>query len=180
MLKLSNKYLLVIIFSILSLLNGYELYSQGESLNSNIYATLITRKPEDLYSIQKILDLQFGDIGVTATSGTVIINPQSIDNVTYSGGVVLLPSYRTRAQFLIKIKKTEPFSITYGQTTIQLQNTNNPSQKLSLTLSNSYTYGITNGSIQDINLYVGGTLDVRANQPKGSYVGTFVIKLNNQ
>ena len=179
MLKLSNKYLLVIIFSILSLLNGYELYSQGESLNSNIYATLITRKPKDLYSIEKILDLQFGDIGVTATSGTVIINPQS-NSVTYSGGVVLLPSSPTRAKFLIKIKKTEPFSITYGQTTIQLQNTNNPSQTLSLTLSNSYTYGITNGSIQDINLYVGGTLDVKENQPKGSYVGTFVIKLNNQ
>ncbi len=179
MLKLSNKYLLVIIFSILSLLNGYELYSQGESLNSNIYATLITRKPEDLYSIQKILDLQFGDIGVTATSGTVIINPQS-NSVTNSGGVVLLPSSPTRAQFLIKIKKTEPFSITYGQTTIQLQNTNNPSQTLSLTLSNSYTYGIIKGNIQDINLYVGGTLAVRANQPKGSYVGTFVIKLNNQ
>lgn len=181
MLKLSNKYLLVIIFSILSLLNGYELYSQGESLNSNIYATIKPASNKDPISITWMADLNFGLISVTSTEGTVTIDPNTTDPPSSSGGVILWNSptiIPTRAIFQLTGKQNQFFSITVNQSSIELQNIDYPGSSLTLRLSNNNLTRFNNRGIAF--LYVGGTLNVDANQPKGTYTGTFVVNVNNQ
>ena len=166
------------ILTILHCSSGYNLYSQDNSasLNSNIYATILTKKPGDLYSIQKLIDLNFGVIAVTSSSGSFTINPQT--NVsTSTGGVVPQPSLRTRAEFLVKGKQNQPFTISVNQSSIVLQNTQNSANTVTVNLTNfSIGYFSKAG---EAHFYVGGTLNVDANQPKGTYTGTFVVNLNN-
>lgn len=178
MLKIKNKLSFFVILTILHCSSGYNLYSQDNraSLNSNIYATILTKKPGDLYSIQKLIDLNFGDIAVTSSSGSLTINPQT--NVsTSAGGIVPQPSLRTRAEFLVKGKQNQPFTISVNQSSIVLQNTQNSANTVTVNLTN-YSIGRFNNR-GEANFYVGGTLKVDANQPKGTYTGTFVVNLNN-
>lgn len=178
MLKIKNKLSFFVILTILHCSSGYNLYSQDNiaSLNSNIYATILTKKPGDLYSIQKLIDLNFGDIAVTSSSGSLTINPQN-NSPTSTGGVVPQPSLRTRAEFLVKGKQNQPFTISVNQSSIVLQNTQNSANTVTVNLTN-YSIGKFN-NIGEANFYVGGTLNVGANQPKGTYTGTFVVNLNN-
>jgi hypothetical protein len=178
MLKIKNKLSFFVILTILHCSSGYNLYSQDNSasLNSNIYATILAKKPTDLFSIQKLIDLNFGDIAITSSSGSLTINPQT--NVsTSTGGVVPQPSLRTRAEFLVKGKQNQPFYISVNQSSVVLQNTQNSAYKLTVNLTN-YSIGYFS-NIGEANFYVGGTLIVGANQPKGTYTGTFVVNLNN-
>ena len=178
MLKIKNKLSFFVILTILHCSSGYNLYSQDNSasLNSNIYATILTKKPGDLYSIQKLIDLNFGVIAVTSSSGSFTINPQT--NVsTSTGGVVPQPSLRTRAEFLVKGKQNQPFTISVNQSSIVLQNTQNSAYTLTVNLTN-YSIGYFS-NVGEARFYVGGTLNVGANQPKGAYTGTFVVNLNN-
>ena len=178
MLKIKNKLSFFVILTILHCSSGYNLYSQDNSasLNSNIYATILTKKPGDLYSIQKLIDLNFGDIAVTSSSGSLTINPQT-NLSTSTGGVVPQPSLRTRAEFLVKGKQNQPFTISVNQSSIVLQNTQNSANTVTVNLTN-YSIGYFS-NIGEANFYVGGTLNVGANQPKGTYTGTFVVNLNN-
>lgn len=178
MLKIKNKLSFFVILTILHCSSGYNLYSQDNSasLNSNIYATILTKKPGDLYSIQKLIDLNFGVIAVTSSSGSFTINPQT-NLSTSTGGVVPQPSLRTRAEFLVKGKQNQPFTISVNQSSIVLQNTQNSANTVTVNLTN-YSIGKFSNSGQ-ANFYVGGTLIVGDNQPKGTYTGTFVVNLNN-
>ncbi|WRQ32746.1 DUF4402 domain-containing protein [Bacteroidales bacterium MB20-C3-3] len=178
MLKIKNKLSFFVILTILHCSSGYNLYSQDNSasLNSNIYATILTKKPGDLYSIQKLIDLNFGVIAVTSSSGSFSINPQT--NVsTSTGGVVPQPSLRTRAEFLVKGKQNQPFTISVNQSSIVLQNTQNSANTVTVNLTN-FSIGYFS-NVGEAHFYVGGTLNVDANQPKGTYTGTFVVNLNN-
>ena len=178
MLKLKNKFSLFLILVILLCSSGHNLYAQDNSasLNSNIYATILARKPGDLYSIQKLIDLNFGDIAVTSSSGSLTINPQT--NVsTSTGGIVPQPSSKTRAEFLVKGKQNQPFTISVNQSSVVLQNTQNSAYNLTVNLTN-YSIGYFS-KVGEAHFYVGGTLNVAANQPKGTYTGTFVVNLNN-
>lgn len=178
MLKIKNKLSFFVILTILHCSSGYNLYSQDNSasLNSNIYATILAKKPTDLYSIQKLIDLNFGDIAVTSSSGSLTINPQT-NLSTSTGGVVPQPSLRTRAEFLVKGKQNQPFTISVNQSSIVLQNTQNSAYTLTVNLIN-YSIGYFS-NVGEARFYVGGTLNVGANQPKGAYTGTFVVNLNN-
>lgn len=180
MLKIKNKLSFFVILTILHCSSGYNLYSQDNraSLNSNIYATILTKKPEDLYSIEKLIDLNFGDIAVTSSSGSLTIDPNPQNNIpTSTGGVVPQGSSRTRAEFLVKGKQNQQFTISVNQSSIVLQNTQNSAYTLTVKLTN-YSIGKFSNSGQ-ANFYVGGTLIVGDNQPKGTYTGTFVVNLNN-
>ena len=178
MLKLKNKYYFSLIVSLLILLNGTDLYSQDNSgsFNSNIYATIRPSSKKDPISVQKILDLTFGDIAVTSSAGTITINPQN-NVISNTGGIVLQPSVRNRAEFQLTGKKNQNFSISINQSSIVLQNIDYPGSSLNLSLT-SYTIGRFN-SVGKASLYVGGTLNIGANQPKGTYQATFVINVNN-
>lgn len=172
-----KRYYTYVFLTFLLLLSGFDLYSQNQaSFNSNVYAKVLTRKVGDAYSIEKILDLNFGNIVIASTSGTMTINPQN-NFPSYTGGVSPLPSERTRAEFLVKGKANMYFSVSINTSSITLQNTGNSGQTLTLSLSN-YTTGRFN-STGNGYLYIGGTLNIGANQPSGSYQGTFTVTLNN-
>lgn len=172
-----KRYYTLVFLTSLLLLSGFDLYSQDQaSFNSNVYAKVLTRKVGDAYSIEKIVDLNFGNIVSASTSGSLTINPQN-NYTTNTGGVSPLPSIRTRAEFLVKGKANMYFTVSINTSTITLQNTMNSGQTLTLSLSN-YTTGRFN-STGDGYLYIGGTLNIGANQPSGSYQGTFSVTLNN-
>jgi hypothetical protein len=172
-----KRYYTYVFLTFLLLLSGFDLYSQDRAFfYSNVYAKVLTRKVGDAYSIEKILDLNFGNIVIASTSGTMTINPQN-NFPSYTGGVSPLPSERTRAEFLVKGKANMYFSVSINTSSITLQNTGNSGQTLTLSLSN-YTTGRFN-STGNGYLYIGGTLDIGANQPSGSYQGTFTVTLNN-
>ena len=168
----------IVISSLLMWLNGIQLYAQDNSgsFNSNIYATIRPSSTKDPISIQKLIDLSFGEIAVTSSSGTLTINPQN--NVSASaGGIILQPSLRTRAEFQLTGKQNQNFSISISQSSIVLQNIDFPGSSLNVTLT-SYSVGRFNNT-GSASLYVGGTLNIGANQPKGTYIATFVINVNN-
>ena len=172
-----KRYYTYVFLTFLLLLSGFDLYSQNQaSFNSNVYAKVLTRKVGDAYSIEKILDLNFGNIVIASTSGTMTINPQN-NFTSNTGGVSPLPSERTRAEFLVKGKANMYFSVSINTSSITLQNTGNSGQTLTLSLSNCTT-GRFN-STGNGYLYIGGTLNIGANQPSGSYQGTFTVTLNN-
>ena len=172
-----KRYYTYVFLTFLLLLSGFDLYSQDRAFfNSNVYAKVLTRKVGDAYSIEKILDLNFGNIVIASTSGTMTINPQN-NFTSNTGGVSPLPSARTRAEFLVKGKANMYFSVSINTSSITLQNTGNSGQTLTLSLSN-YTTGRFN-STGNGYLYIGGTLNIGANQPSGSYQGTFTVTLNN-
>lgn len=172
-----KRYCILLVLASIFLLTGYDLYSQNLAIfNSNVYAKVLARKVGDAYSIEKISDLYFGNIVIASSSGTLTINPQN-NSTTNTGGVTPLPSIRTRAEFLVKGKANMDFSISINTSSITLQNTGNSGQTITLSLTN-YTTGRFN-NIGDAYLYVGGTLNIGANQPSGSYQGTFTVTLNN-
>lgn len=175
---MKKQYLYFFLTTLLLSTNCIMLFSQDNSasLNTNIYATIRPSSTKDPISIQKVLDLNFGDIAVTSLSGTLTINPQT-NASTSTGGVVLQPSVRTRAEFQLTGKQNQNFSISINQSSIVLQNIDYPSSSLTLVLS-SYSVNRFNSSGR-ASLYVGGTLNIGANQQFGTYQATFVINVNN-
>lgn len=130
----------------------------------------VTLKP---LSIVKISDLEFGTMIAGAAAGTVVIDPTT-DARTTTGGTTASGGAPKAAQFL-----------TYGTQNSVLQVTRGPLPVLSragggatmnvtqLTLNGPVTRVVNPAGVLDLR--VGGTLAVGANQLEGTYSGTFDI-----
>lgn len=130
----------------------------------------ITLRP---LSIVKLRDLEFGRLIAGATAGTVVINPVTDARAT-TGGVTAAGGAPLAAQFY-----------TYGTANLVMQVTRGPLPVLSragggatmnvtqLTLNGPTTRVLNATGL--IDLRVGGTLAVGANQLSGSYSGSFNI-----
>lgn len=137
-------------------------------------------------SLIKDADLNFGDLISGTTAGTVIVDPQSIRQV--NGGPVAAGGTVSAARFQgsgtggqrIRVRAptgsyilTESFSgaiMTLRDLTLEVDNAD------LLGRGNSGQYRITGAG--PFTVRVGGTLDVGANQPSGTYLGTFDIDVN--
>ncbi len=120
----------------------------------------------------KTQDLDFGSLIASPTAGTVIIDPYS-DARTTTGGVTLAGGSPSAARFsaagVLNILGliTLPTSIALtgsggGTMTISAVTTNGPTTRL-----------FSGTAILDVR--VGGTLNVKANQTVGDYTGTFQV-----
>ena len=124
-------------------------------------------------AISKNADLSFGSFAPGATSGTVTVSRNNTRAV--SGGVVALGSGATAAQFAVTGQDGSTYSITLGGSTSLTSGsdtmtfTSISDLTASAATSGNVTGGTLTGGAQTI--YVGGVLDVGANQAGGTYTG---------
>ncbi len=139
------------------------------------YTARIIKKPTaPSLVITKNNDIEFGSIIPSATSGSVTINPDT--DVVTSSNVTLLTSGAIRKSASFNISGGANQSLTFVfPATIQLSAPG---------VSPKMTYDLTKNNITKLNqsgtatLKIGGTLSVGANQPPGSYTGTFQVTVN--
>ncbi len=165
-----GKYRLTKAFAACALLTMGVVGSPSRAAPQSATIRTVTLRP---LSIVKISDLEFGTMISAATAGTVVINPAT-DMRTTTGGVAAAGGAPKAAQFL-----------TYGTQNSVLQVTRGPLPVLSragggatmnvtqLTLNGPVTRVVSPAGVLDLR--VGGTLAVGANQLAGTYAGNFDI-----
>jgi hypothetical protein len=149
---------------------GLGMGTGAQAATQTATAKAITLKP---LSIVKLRDLEFGTLMPSTTAGTVIVDPTT-DLRTTTGGVTAAGGSPQAAQFY-----------TYGTGNLILQVTRGPlpvlnragggaTMNVTLLTLNGPTLRVLNAAGL-IDLRVGGTLAVSANQLDGSYAGSFDI-----
>lgn len=126
--------------------------------------------------IVKNRDLDFGNVGVAGTAGTVVIDPET-DTISATGGVSLVGGTPHAAQFTGAAKGNNVVIIRI------------PKQPVTLTrVGGTQTMIADNFTLQGLDkravaarvafdFRVGATLNVNANQAEGIYVGTFDVSI---
>ncbi|HPE34349.1 MAG TPA: DUF4402 domain-containing protein [Bacteroidales bacterium] len=122
-------------------------------------------------TIQKIVDLNFGNIASPAQAGTVVLGTDNSRTPTN----VILPSVTgtvTAAEFTVTGLSDATYSITFPNSTT-ITNAGN-----TMTIDN-YTENATNiltGGSETFK--VGATLNVNADQAAGAYTGNFIVTVD--
>lgn len=150
-------------------------YSQV-SANAASSATIVTP-----IAISKAIDMNFGNLAVSATGGTVILAPASTRSLT--GGVTLpvVTGTVTAAEFSITGQPNYTYSITLPSNSLTITETVGGTATMTVSnfTSNPTPTGTLNGSGAQ-TLKVGATLNVDANQAAGSYTNAtgFTVTVN--
>jgi len=124
-------------------------------------------------TVIKKIDLDFGYLAVT-TAGTAVINPNT-KALTTTGGVVSLGGNPVPATFIGAARSASVVNIRVPNQPVTLTRVGGTE---TMTASNWTLQGQdkrTLARMQSFEFNVGATLNVRANQPEGLYVGTFDI-----
>lgn len=138
----------------------------------------------------KVQDMIFGRIARPATAGTAVLTPAAAPGCTTTGGVVRTgtcqaAAFAGDASLLFYLRVTRPAG---GQ--IFLSGPGGATMRV-----NNFTFGGTSGLVSlgsttteqrylvlsgngNFGFYVGGTLNVGANQAGGNYSGTFTLQVN--
>ncbi len=118
-------------------------------------------------AISKTVDMNFGNLAVNASPGTIVLTPESARSAT--GGVTFLPSNVgtiTAASFTVTGLADATYSITLPAGTTVISNGGNDMTVDTWTSTPTPTGTLTGGS-QTLN--VGATLNVPASSPSGVY-----------
>jgi hypothetical protein len=124
--------------------------------------------------IVKGADLYFGNIVAGTSTGTVTVNTEG--NRTGTGGVILptaTPGTITAAKFTVSGLPNATYAISLPTSTTISISGGSASMTITQFTSNPNASGILTGGSQDF--YVGGTLNVGANQTAGTYTGEFNV-----
>ena len=124
-------------------------------------------------SIVKKADLDFGELVVT-TAGTAVLNPVS-GAVTTTGTIVPVGTAGHPATFTATGSKNSVVNIKVPTAAVTLTRVGGGG---TMTVSNWTLDGKSNRKIplnSAFDFNVGGTLNVGANQPDGTYTGTFTV-----
>jgi len=133
-------------------------------------ARAITLRP---LSIVKLRDLDFGRLMSGTTAGTVVIDPNN-DARTTTGGVTAAGGTPLAAQFYTYATGNQALQVTRGPFPVLTRAGGGATMTLTqLTLNGPVLRVI--GAAGLLDLRVGGTLAVAANQLDGAYVGNFDI-----
>lgn len=132
----------------------------------------ITLKP---LSIVKLRDLDFGAVVPSGTAGTVVINPAT-DARTVTGGVTAAGGVPLAAQFYTYATGNQVLQVTRGPLPVLSNGGGGTMNVTQLTLNGPTLRTIGPAGLLDLR--VGGTLAVGANQAAGVYSGTFQINVN--
>lgn len=145
------------------------------SFNSDVTARILDKPSAPTLSISKSNDVEFGSIIPSATLGSVTINPAT-GAVSHSNVTLLASSaIRRSATFIINGTPNHSVSIIFSASFIELS-APGVSEKLKYTLNKNNLNSI--GGDGTATLKVGGTLEVKGNQPPGNYNGTFSVTVN--
>ncbi len=155
------------------------LFSSGNEAKASTAEASATATILQALSTSKKSDLAFGVIIPSESSGTVTITPSTSDR-THEGGVVLVSSTSGAASFNISGTSNTVYTVTLPESdTIKISSGTNIMTVHSFTVfppSGSATLDSNGQAIFNI----GGTLNVGADQPPGSYTGTFDVTVAYQ
>jgi hypothetical protein len=131
------------------------------------------------FGVGKNNDLEFGFISPSLAAGTVVIPASFPASRTATGGAVLVSGGLTGpAQFsIIKNGGGNPhFDVTLPVGALTISNGTGDTMTVDTWTQNALTSSPY--SAAPFTLYVGGTLNVGASQPAGTYTGVFTITVN--
>jgi len=123
-------------------------------------------------AVEQERDLAFGEISTSSVPGSVTVSP--LGNVTSSGGISQLGG-QTGAKFTVQGGEWRSVSISLPDTTTLTSDGN------TMTVNNFTSDKGTQAQLASdgtLNIRVGATLAVGANQPFGEYVGEFAIMVS--
>ena len=126
--------------------------------------------------IVKNRDLDFGNIGTTATAGTVVIDPET-DTISATGGASVLGGTPHAAQFTGAAKGNNVVIIRIPKQPVTLTRVGGTQTMIA---SNFTLQGLDKRAVAArvaFDFRVGATLNVAANQAEGTYVGTFDVSI---
>ncbi|MFA5973635.1 MAG: DUF4402 domain-containing protein [Lentimicrobiaceae bacterium] len=123
-------------------------------------------------AINKTVDLNFGNISVSNTGGTVILDPSLAGTRTATGGVTLpaVTGVFTAAKFVVTGLGTSTYSISLPAASISLSDGASHTMSVGTYTSTPSSTGVLTAGTQDI--YVGATLTVAGLQAAGLYTNT--------
>ena len=124
-------------------------------------------------SIVKLRDLEFGRLVSGTTAGTVVIDP-STDGRTTTGGVLAAGGTPLAAQFFTYATGNQTLQVTRGPLPVLNRAGGGDTMNVTQLTLNGPVLRII-GAAGLLDLRVGGTLAVAANQIDGSYAGNFDI-----
>jgi Domain of unknown function (DUF4402) len=124
-------------------------------------------------SIVKLRDLDFGRLASGTTAGTVVIDPNT-DGRTTTGGVLAAGGTPLAAQFYTFATGNQTLQVTRGPLPVLSRAGGGATMNVTqLTLNGPVVRVINAAGLLDLR--VGGTLAVAANQLDGTYSGNFDI-----
>ncbi|NNC73094.1 MAG: DUF4402 domain-containing protein [Sphingomonadaceae bacterium] len=142
----------------------------AQAADSNAVADAAVVQPLQLVNTR---DLEFGAMLSGATDGTMVVNP-STDARTATGGVTAAGTAGHAAQFFTYGGPLQFVLVTRGPLPVLQRQGGGASMNVSQLVLNGpvFRYLSTAGVL---DLRVGGTLQVGANQPSGNYDGDYTI-----
>jgi hypothetical protein len=162
------------IFALVLVLTGISISTFAQvNATANTSATIVTP-----IAISKSVDMNFGNVAVSATAGTVILTPEGSRSLT--GGVTLptIAGTVAAASFNVTGAANYTYNITLPSSALTISSGSN-NMTVNAFASNPATTGTLNASGSQV-LNVGATLNVGASQPAGSYTSAspFIVTVN--
>ena len=162
---------LIALFAAIVLVSGFTTVSAQVIATATGSATIITP-----ISIAKNVDMNFGNIAVSATAGSVVLTPAGTRSII---GGVTLPAANgtvTAAQFTVSGSGTSTFSISLPSTYAITSGANT----MNIDTFTSTPSGSGTLVAGTLIIKVGATLDVAASQPAGTYTSAtgFPVTVN--
>jgi len=156
----------IVIFLFFSFLAGFSHIAMAQNSSSMDAEASITLGTE--MRIEKLSDLHFGDITSQSTGGSVLLNPSDGSVSNLSGSFYLLGN-STAARFQLSGAINQSFEIATGSYPSQITLTNEQGYTMTVSNFQFLPSSGTLGSTGIIEIKVGGTLNINANQPGGNY-----------
>jgi len=124
-------------------------------------------------AIAKNIDLSFGNIASSTSTGTVVIAPDASGTRTYTGGVTpsVIGAY-TSAKYTVTGEGSSTYTIALPSS-ITINSGSNSMTVNNFTSNESDGIGTLSSGSQII--YVGATLNVAASQATGTYSGSYDV-----
>ena len=161
---LTMKMLKLFLFS--AFLIGFSYFATAQTSSSMDAEASITLGAE--MRIEKLSDLHFGDITSNSTGGSVLLNPSDGSVSNLSGNFFLLGN-STAARFQISGAINQCFEIATGSYPSQITLTNEYGNTMTVNNFQILPSSGTLGSTGIVEIKVGGTSNINANQPSGNY-----------
>lgn len=163
----------ILIFVAIVMMAGFSNRVMAQvSATATATATIITP-----IAITKTVDMNFGNVAVSGTPGTVVLAPAGTRGITGGATLPAVPGTVTAATFTVTGLGTSTYSITLPSTDLTITSGGNTMLVNAFTSTPSPSGALVAGT-QDI--LVGATLNVGASQPAGTYTsGTpFTVTVN--
>jgi hypothetical protein len=148
-------------------------------LSFNLYAQESASGPATVYVVRPLSieainpNLDFGDIILSGAQFVVSVPPLSGAEFKVIGH----PSRNIIITFNSITLNNSQWAGIYGGTNGQIQFTPHVSQENGTDILSGNSYQLS-GTLGILNLFLGGSINVSANQPYGDYTGTFTINVS--